>query len=251
MQKRGQLYIIAALIFSAVLYTLATQANTYRQEDFAEGFDDLSTNYATESERLVNSLLYSNQDVLSGFTNFTLLFTGYTKSKNPSFGLIYIFEFNETIQVGNFLDRPIIIDTGDAQSYDFHNLEGCFDRVSAVVKFAGLSFSSDVAAGDIQECILTFPTKDQIWIGVDDAWYPFSVVRGKPTLMIVTRQEAQEQRKVFIGGEGFVRNNRDRPGLRSHCEQLSLTSCELAGNRRLCCVRDGDCVPQYNCMEEG
>jgi hypothetical protein len=49
------------------------------------------------------------------------------------------------------------------------------------------------------------PPSKKLFVSIGEALYPFELVSGKPQLMVVSQMEQAEQRKVFVGGEGFVK----------------------------------------------
>jgi len=198
MNKRGQIYILAAVIISLVIFILALRPNFFVQEKLEDDFEKLSQNYEDESARFVNSLIITESDVSKSFFTFTSLFTSYSKSQNPNFNLIYAFGFDDHIYIGNFMNHSIIVDD-NSNSYI---VNGCYDRVGAVVNFQGFNFESDIEYGEVRDCLLTIDYKERIWVLIDGLWYAFEV-NNRPQLIIVSREEAKDQRKVFIGGEGF------------------------------------------------
>lgn len=241
MDKRGQVYILAALILTAVLYGISRQSNLLFQENIEDDFNKLSENYNIESAILINSLLNNNADVVDGFSNFTVLFTSYSKSQNPSFGLIYAFDFENEIQIGNFLSKEIIIDSGTGET-SLSRLNGCYNDISATVRFHGLSFDPGLSLIDIGECTTKIPSTEKIWIGIEDLWYPFEIKEGQPQVMIVSKEEVKEQRKVFIGGEGFVEENEGRESISGFCSRFtSENACNNFQKGGICCFEDGQC----------
>ena len=57
MNKKGQIYILAALILSIVVFSLSQTINKFQQEELEEDFEKLSDNYELESSKLINSLI--------------------------------------------------------------------------------------------------------------------------------------------------------------------------------------------------
>jgi hypothetical protein len=249
MNKKGQIYILAALILSIVVFSLSQTINKFQQEELEEDFEKLSDNYELESSKLINSLINTEGNILDPFSKFTLLFTSYSKAQNPDFGLIYSLDYAGEVQIGNFLNQPIIVDNGTTSKQDLNTLNGCYDKISAVITFQGLSFDAGIDLKDIEDCTLTIPSTNNIWLQIGEFWYPFEIESGKPQIMIVSRLEAQEQRQVFVGGEGFVRKTASRP-ISAECIVLTReTSCE--SNKNCCwesskkgkprCKREGQC----------
>lgn len=243
MQKRGQIYILAALIILAVIFSLSSVVNKVKQEKIESDFSKLSENYFDESSKFINSLLNVDEDILDSYSNFTVLFTAYSKARNPDFSLIYAIEFNDTIKIGNYLNYQIAIDNG-TDNYDIHVLEGCYDNVDAAVSFSGLSLGIEgIKVSDVKDCEIEMPFIDKLWIQIGSYWYLFNLIKGKPDLVIVSREEAKEQRQVFVGSEGFIKEDRDKAGKGSEiCNELYLQGdcpediCILIGNCNVSCV---------------
>ena len=55
MNKRGEIYILAAIILATILYSLATTVNYIRQERMDDDFEKISKNYELESSKLIKS----------------------------------------------------------------------------------------------------------------------------------------------------------------------------------------------------
>ncbi|MBI2663431.1 hypothetical protein HYX15_02770 [Candidatus Woesearchaeota archaeon] len=244
MNKKGQIYILAALVLSIVIFSLSQTINKFYQERIEDDFEKLSSNYEKEASKLINSLINTEGDILEPFSRFTLLFTSYSKAQNPDFELIYSLDYNKAVQIGNFLNQQIIVDNGTEFEQDLNVLNGCYDKISAVIKFQGLSFDAGIDLGEVEECTLTIPTTNKIWIQIGEFWYPFEIIPGKPQIMVVSRLEAQEQRQVFVGGEGFVKEDTERPLIGESCDDFTLPgTCTLSG---LNCCWDGS-----KCRNEG
>jgi len=211
MNKRGEIYILAAIILATILYSLATTVNYIRQESMDDDFEKISKNYELESSKLINNLLLQDSpDINGSFNVFTLLFTSYSKSQNPSYGIIYTLGFrddegNSKIQIGNYFDKEIIILAG----MDEYPLPGCFEEIPATLTFDGLNLDAGIIQEDIEFCVLNLDYRPLIKVGIEDdvgetSWYSIEIRENSPQIMIISRLEEGEQRKVFIGGEGFV-----------------------------------------------
>lgn len=105
MSKRGQIYILAALLLAAVIYSLSTVVNVVEQEEIKGDFKSLARNYEIESSKLINSVVQSGGNVSESFVNFTFLFTSYSKSKTLGFNIFYALIYGESLFIGNFMDE--------------------------------------------------------------------------------------------------------------------------------------------------
>ena len=210
MNKKGQVYILAAMLLSVVLYGLSAVPNFSVQQQFKGDFEKLSNNYEIEGSKLVNSVLSSGGDITESFTNFTVFFMSYSKSQTPNFGVIASLSYKNSIRIGNYLKKPVLIDIGDGKEEE---INGCFDKIPASLIFKGLVIDLPAAEiKDIQTCFIDIPYKENIRIGFIEQkgpseeiiWYPFKVKANAPQLLIVSLLEEGPQRKVNIAGEGYI-----------------------------------------------
>lgn len=209
MNKKGQIYILASILLSLVLYGMSTIPNMVVQQEFKGDFEKLTKNYEQESSKFVNSVLLSEKDVLESFTNFTVIFMSYSKSQNPNFGVITLLSYKNQLRIGNYLKQPILIDTGTGE---LKNLNGCFDKISSLLIFNGVTIDLTAAEiKDIEKCFIDLTPSEKVWVGIVEQkeplqvlWYPFKVIPNKPQLMVINLQEEARQRRVNIAGEGYV-----------------------------------------------
>jgi len=206
MYKKGQIYVLVALIMSVIIFGMVSVSNKVEQESVESDFEELSSNYAIESTKLINSLL--GKDITGAFRNFTRQFTSYSKTKNPKFEIIYAFDYNNTIYIGNYLKEKIIIanctETGCSL---LPPLSGCFSIVPASVSFDGLTLDIqlDPIETNLSKCetnISYDPSNPitRLIISVNEVAYQFGIKRGKPELIIVSWESQAKQRKVFTEG---------------------------------------------------
>ena len=203
MQKRGQIYLLAALIIGFILFTLVAQTNVVKKTIIEDDFEELSKNYERESSYFVNGLLQTNPaDFAKKFLKFTVLFTSFSKTKNPEFGLIYAFLYDNHLYVGNYLDTDITL-----KHYPPPNvLKGCYDKIKTSVSLGGLNISTaPVTLSNFKECTLPHPNNppvgnNKLVVIIGDIEYVINLTEDNPEIMIVTREEKDKQRKVFMKG---------------------------------------------------
>ena len=200
MQKRGQIYLLAALLIGFILFTLAAQLNTVKRTVLEDDFEELSKNYERESARFMNELInIDSPNVEREFKRFTVLFTSFSKTKNPDFGLIYVFLHEGTIYMGNYLEDDLRV----AQPTPPKVLQGCYQKVNAGVSLAGLKVGSHITVGQFAACshkTTHMPPGNVVILEIDDIAYEISLIPNNPEIMIVSREEKAQQRKVFLKG---------------------------------------------------
>ncbi|MDD5331840.1 MAG: hypothetical protein PHE43_03405 [Candidatus Nanoarchaeia archaeon] len=209
MNNKGQIYILAVIILALILVGVSSIVNKAEQEKIEGEFEKLSTNYDEESARFVNSLIYGEDpEMVEKFKGFTSFYSSYAKSQNPGFGLIYAFSYKEDssnkINIGNFLDESVYL-----EDPNLGEIPGCYDKVSATLDFDGISFASYPNREEIEACNKVIDYQSAIWIRIGEDLYSFEVIAGQPQLIVVSRFEKDEQRKVFIGGSGFKTEGKD------------------------------------------
>ncbi len=201
--KKGQVYILAVLIIGFLVFTIMTPSNILHQRVVDDDFEELSKNYQLESSKLLNELLNqagTNDEIInSTFLNFTVSFTSYSKTKNPNFGLIYAFPYENEIFIGNYADVSLTFETSLTSTPVY--LEGCFSRVDTSVSLYGLSISvPDITPSLYTNCIYktAYPSNGEIDFVIEDIEYHFKLEERRSDIIIVSREDLDEDIKVFI-----------------------------------------------------
>lgn len=202
MNKRGQIYILVALVLAVVIFSMSQIINITYQKSMESRFESLTENYVSESSKLVN-ILVANPDLepeqkMDLFINFTTMFTSYAKTVNPDFQIIYAFKSDEETYIGNFLTSNILIEIGG----EIQLLEGCLAKVPANIEFEGFGLKSTIEFTDLEDCTERFEVEsNEIHISIEGISYSFKVYENRPEIVIVGWEEREEQRKVYAGGE--------------------------------------------------
>ena len=115
MKKRGQFYILVALVIGVIIFLIVSQTNIFLQEDPSTDIRALSENYIIESNKLINTLIGAKREniseVLSQAT--TTFVYEYAKTRDPKFGLVYVFTNEDKAVIENYLDAKVVIDGGE------------------------------------------------------------------------------------------------------------------------------------------
>lgn len=247
MDKRGQIYILVALILALVLYMLMTKTNIIYEHEIIDDFETLSKNYDIEASKFMNTLLGSTteKDVKNDFDDFTKKFTDYAKNQNPDFSLIYIFDYEDKLYIGNYLKYPIIVE-------DEYVLMGCKEGAVTIVSTAVGGVEVPV---DIKGCILSMPTQSTLQVTIGSNSYKIDISEGRPEIVIVSREDKGEQRKVYTkeefvgGGEEAVSGSEMcsskesvRTNYPSFCSGKDRTfDCKIYSNFKEACEFDKEC----------
>jgi hypothetical protein len=102
MNKKGQFYIIIAVLLSFALFSVTYATNTIEEPVLYSNFNEVSENYIYESSNLINYLLKNkDQDIKTEISVFTQNFLSYAKVRDPSFEMIYFYSENNVISIDN------------------------------------------------------------------------------------------------------------------------------------------------------
>src|SRR3989344_1316876 len=141
MQKRGQIFVLAALLLGFIIFILVSETQYVRRAISDDSFEELNKNYQIEAAKFINELIKDpNLDVGTEFLGFTTLFTSYSKSQNPDFQIVYAFDYGGKLHVGNYLKEEIDITTTIPTKYKT-DLSGCFEEVEAKLAAFGLNIA--------------------------------------------------------------------------------------------------------------
>ncbi len=203
MDKRGQLYLLAALLIGFIIFIVVTPANQVKETVIEDNFQDLARNFETESAKFLNAVIEKNADVSKAFLNFTVLFSSYAKTKNPDFGLLYLFLYNNKLYVGNYLQDPINI-----MYHGSYTLNGCFSHIKAGFSIAGLSISvPSLDLSLVQRCqlVINAGASSIVDLVVQEPGNHVSLkvdlAQGNPDIVIVAREKKGRIQKVYTKGK--------------------------------------------------
>ncbi len=192
MNKKGQVYIIGALILSVALFMLISQTNFVQRILFEDDFEQISKNFDVESGKFMNTLLAGDSDLtevelMGEFTSFTHAFTEYAKVENPEFEFVYVLDYKDIPLVGYYLQ------TEDVEFRPEIRATLVTMDASMQVGDTGVSIAipreSTVVNGTINS------------IKIRDIEYSLILQPNIPQLIIISREEKGNQTKVYLNEE--------------------------------------------------
>ncbi|MBS3163066.1 hypothetical protein J4427_00030 [Candidatus Woesearchaeota archaeon] len=186
MDKRGQFFILGAVIIAMALFVLMVRVNTYEEKILLEDFPDLSKNYESESIKVVNDALLNELDPFVKLDEFTNGFVDYARTLDPNIGFIYVYkDKNGNSKVVNYLsDEPADIYGDDGSSSTFSNSDNSLNDVS--LNLGGMEFKKTipVKVKNFDSSYVSFDTSgDKVYIEIAGIFYsvdlmdkPFSYI---------------------------------------------------------------------------
>ena len=202
--KRGQIYILAALLLGFVIFILMSQTNTIQKIILENDFKEISKNYEQESKEFLNQqVLDENQDIEDNFKDFTNKFTEYAHSQKPNFGLIYILNYKGTNYIANYLDTSITVQQTQLEGYFQPTQEASGGISGAPSVNSNILCYEHIDDTDPQSQCHYFGTisTQNFNLQIEEYDYPIQISSNAPELVIVSKQEESGHRQVFISGE--------------------------------------------------
>src|SRR3989338_6641702 len=184
--KRGQIYLLAALILGLIIFLVVAETNLVKETVIEDDFESLAKNYEVESATFMNRLLATNApNIPQEFLKFTIVFSSYAKTKNPEFGIIYAFIYDDHLYVGNYLDQEVRIPSATPS-----HLQGCYQRLNTEIVVGGFRMPTPVEMNTLDDCMLDFfPIPgNSFTFFIEDIEYEVELEPSRPEIIIVSRE---------------------------------------------------------------
>jgi len=109
MDKRGQVFLLGAIIIVLALLTVTGKYNSVKEYPLLSDYKEHTENYMTEFPKVVNDAKYKNADVSAKINDFNTMFVKEVKTKDPNFGVAYMYKDNSgNIKVVNTLTNKVL-----------------------------------------------------------------------------------------------------------------------------------------------
>lgn len=201
MNKRGQFFILGAMIMALALFVLMVRVNTYEEKILLEDFPDLSKNYESESVKVVNDALLNNLDENKALSDFTKDYVNYARTLDPNLGFVYVY-YNRTsgeAVVSNYLgDQAVNVYTiGSKTDALFGDSSKSINDVS--LNIGGIEFKKTIPVNvnnfDPSMTTETFPGKISLEIAGVFYDVPSS---GSGPLTVIARSATSDSKQVEV-----------------------------------------------------
>lgn len=200
MDKRGQFYIIIAIIISLAFFSIVIPQNKVEEVILFEDFNDISLNYAQEAPKVANYGIFNDlntKDLLSDFTKNFLLFV---RQRNPTIELIYIYNNGSRVHLSSYLSETTVVSSAD---YETSTLLGAdettFNNVN--LKVGGKDFIQQVPLqiknfGD-EFSSTDLPSSNNIILNIGGIFHNFDLGSQGPELKVLLRSKTGSIVQVY------------------------------------------------------
>lgn len=146
--RKGQFYILIALLLVAYAFQLARQEAPVRKQ--SDAFQLLHEGYLAEGARVINNAVYEEANVTARFKSFTADYVAFAKSSEPNFGLAYLLRYRDTLTIGNRLGAAVNVTAGGTSFLVPQNSESTVPVSGAALTVSGISYDFGFSGSDVQ-----------------------------------------------------------------------------------------------------
>jgi len=110
MNKKGQVFLIAAIIFIFAVYSVIIKYNTAKEYAALEDYEEITENYQSEFPKVVNKALYKEDETVeSALEKFNKKFLSNARQKDPNYGVLYAYkDARGNLHIVNTLNKKVI-----------------------------------------------------------------------------------------------------------------------------------------------
>lgn len=110
MNKKGQVFLIAAIIFIFAVYSVIIKYNTAKEYAALEDYEEITENYQSEFPKVVNKALYKEDETVeSALSKFNKKFLSNARQKDPNYGVLYAYkDARGNLHIVNTLNKKVI-----------------------------------------------------------------------------------------------------------------------------------------------
>lgn len=276
MEKRGQVYILAAVIIGVLLFTIFATVNTSKQVDLNANFDRLNENYERESERFINAYVSDNSptdELEKTFPEFAWNFNKFAMETNPEFGIISTLSYtnkegNKINLIVNMLDTPVFVTTRFTENggvFKPNNDEGavkvvigCSEILDASLTIPGVGTinpGETVGKQGVKACLHKVNNVDRVFLFVNDMWVGYEIPKEKdpkPGLIVTAKSDEGEQTQIFVNENEIPIDHSEESKVR--CSEIcNLNAVDQKGciganpNKQKCCKFKDNSGCRVNC----
>lgn len=195
MNKRGQFFLLAAVILVATLVTLSSTVNYTKTNKEPTRFFDLSNEIKQEGGEVINYGIYN--DVDGAIENFTENMGEYVGDADPNTEVFFIYGNSSEVVVENYAKVDATVSSGLGSV----NSSGCGAEISGPVAISvgGTSFQVDAQTNAkkyygscVRKLTLDPAVGNNLMVKISSQTYNFSLSQNQKFLIITRKVSGNE-----------------------------------------------------------
>lgn len=186
MKKRGQLYILSAIIICVVLFGLGSRVNTIEKKEVSD-ISEVSENYAVEGSEVINYGVNKDAAIMESFDEFTNNFAEYVKGKDPEIGFIYVLAHGDSTKVRNDLKKEGLC------GEDFC-IQSCdWGENGGTISIVGATTAVDIPT----ECVKEYSRGSRLDLELNKVIHKFDTAYGNPKVGVLFSKKEGNNVRIF------------------------------------------------------
>jgi hypothetical protein len=189
--KRGQFFILAAVILSILVVSLVSVGNYVSVSSEPEKFYDLSEQIKEESARVIDYGVFTGEDIEVKLDNFSEVVAENIKYQDPDLNFVFVYGNSNNLTIKNY--------GVDDASFDNTITDGAYEGVRSkiVLDIGGFKVEQGITnnLGDYSNSWKANrnPLGENVVVKVNDQEYNFPLGKRQQFLIILSKDKGDER----------------------------------------------------------
>ncbi|MBI2145418.1 hypothetical protein HYU18_03800 [Candidatus Woesearchaeota archaeon] len=157
--KKGQFYILVALLLISYAFTLARQDVPIRKSK--DNFQLLHEGFVSEGTAVINNAVYEEANVSASFSGFADDYLAFARSAEPGFRAFFLLKDGGLLTIGNRLDDSVNVTVSNVSRLVASSSDITVAAGDASFELSGVSYSFKFSPEPIQ-LKAVFKTSDKL-----------------------------------------------------------------------------------------
>lgn len=196
MKKRGQFFILAAVIISAIIISLAVISNYAEVSKKQENFYDMASEVQRESGAVIDYEIYSDFDDDANLTDFVKKVAEDKRDQDPNAVFLFIYGDSEEMTFSNFgnASASVSSEAGEAEVQGGGSLFTSYIYIGSTTKTEVKQPLDTLGEERWTTSILAEEGKpiENIEVEIKEQTYTFPVSRHRQVIFIIQKEEDDE-----------------------------------------------------------
>lgn len=198
--KRAQLFLLAAVIISAIVISLGIIANQANVTKEPGDFYDYGFTVKTETGALIDFEIFT-ASATTNLNEFVGLMAKDIKDRDPELNFVFVYGNNEELTIENYGDEEIVADVQGIPEDEAKTILGASTKIKSKIRQGGSSLEPEYdllygSSDSWRKVYNNLNVGDEINIIIWDYNYNFRVSRYKQIIFIVEKQGDSDERYI-------------------------------------------------------
>jgi len=185
--KRGQFFLLAAVIISAVIISLGTTTNKATVDEEPKDFYDLGDEMKRETGAILDYTIYKNITEETNLTKFVKILADEVKERNPGASFMFVYGNNESMLLKNYGPETIYMDGIEFKGEQKTKSRICFNQLCQEINPKLVNFEDGETDLKIKN--------NNLLIEIEGNKYNFPLTKHKQVIFVMQKN---------VGGNKYI-----------------------------------------------